>query len=204
MTLADTYLNQVYVTLGISSLPAKEKYEQLNLINTELDRINRALPNPMNIKTTGTINERLVQLALEGYIPKAWHKLQGYDWMGDFAINGFPLSTIISVKSFKAKERLLVSGTGTQYAPTVGWGRFDDPSEFSANRLEAYVFRGFLAIYMPAATAELLDSPAKSVVNIHKHKLVRHIEDFGTDIEASTKNVITATSALTLLETANF
>ena len=66
MTLADTYLNEVYVNLGISGLTAREKYGQLNLINTELDLVNRALPRPMNVKTTGTINERLVQLALEG------------------------------------------------------------------------------------------------------------------------------------------
>ena len=57
----------------------------------------------MNVKTTGTINERLVQLALEGYMPKSWYKLtqKKYQWLGDFGIMSYPLSTIISVKSFK-------------------------------------------------------------------------------------------------------
>ena len=120
------------------------------LINSELDQINNSLPKPMNVKTTGTINERLVQLALEGFAPSAWYELKDkkYQWLGDFALQGYPLSVIISVKSFKAKERLLVSGTGSLHAPTVGWGRFDDPKEFSTSRLEAYLFRGFLCIYV--------------------------------------------------------
>ena len=141
-----------------------EKYKCLDQINSELDKFNQTLSKPMNVKTTGTISERLVQLALEGYMPESWYKLTDskYQWLGDFGIQGYPLSAIISVKSFTAKERLLVSGTGTLHAPTIGWGRFKDPSEFSEERLKAYLFRGFLAIYMPRDTISLLNLNSKS------------------------------------------
>ena len=94
---------------------------------------------------------------------------------------------MVSVKSFKAKERLLVSGTGTLHAPTIGWGRFNVPSEWTKQRLEAYLFSGFLAIYMPSATISLLPSESKKVENFYRRPLICPIKDFGNDLQ---KNII--------------
>lgn len=188
MTQADVYLEQAYKACGISSLSSREKYKHLSAINRQLDIINSQAR--MNVKTTGTINERLVQLALEGFAPSAWYELKTkkYQWLGDFALQGYPLSVIISVKSFKAKERLLVSGTGSLLAPTIGWGRFSDPSEFSKARLEAYLLRGFLCIYMPKTTIDAMELSARQVKNFYGKKLIRDISDFGRDLEGSLIN----------------
>ena len=106
ISLADRYLSDVYTRLGLSKANSKEKYNRLTDINSELDRINSSLPKQMNVKTTGTINERLVQLALEGFMPESWYSLNDnkYQWLGDFGVQGYPLSVVISVKSFKTKE----------------------------------------------------------------------------------------------------
>lgn len=204
MSQADKYLKEVYTKLGIDTLGPEEKYNLLDKINSELDLLNASLPKPMNVKTTGTINERLVQLALEGYMPKSWYRLtlKKYQWLGDFGVMGYPLSTIISVKSFKTKERLLVSGTGSLHAPTIGWGRFDDPKEFSKERLKAYLFRGFLAIYMPSKTISKLSLEAKNLNNHYGKKLIRSINDFGTDLKNSL--ISERTSSTILLNTSGF
>ena len=204
MSQADKYLKEVYTKLGIDSLSPEEKYNRLDEINLELDSLNASLPKPMNVKTTGTINERLVQLALEGYMPKSWYKLtqKKYQWLGDFGIMSYPLSTIISVKSFKTKERLLVSGTGSLHAPTIGWGRFNDPKEFSEERLKAYLFRGFLAIYMPSSTISELSTEAKNLNNHYEKKLIRPINNFGSDLKKSL--ISERTSSTILLNTSEF
>ncbi len=204
MSQADKYLKEVYTKLGIDNLSPEEKYNRLDEINLELDSLNASLPKPMNVKTTGTINERLVQLALEGYMPKSWYKLtqKKYQWLGDFGIMSYPLSTIISVKSFKTKERLLVSGTGSLHAPTIGWGRFDDPKEFSEERLKAYLFRGFLAIYMPSSTISELSTEAINLNNHYEKKLIRPINNFGSDLKKSL--ISERTSSTILLNTSEF
>ena len=69
MALADDYLDQAYQACGVSSLNPREKYKHLSAINKQLDIINSRAR--MNVKTTGTVNERLVQLALEGFAPSA-------------------------------------------------------------------------------------------------------------------------------------
>ena len=71
---------------------------------------------------------------------------ENWKWLGDFVLLGYPLNIIISVKSFTAKERLLVSGTGSTLTPTIGFGLFKNPSEFKSSRLHSYILRGFLAI----------------------------------------------------------
>lgn len=185
MPLADDILNQVYGQLGLTGSTAEQKYLQLAQINAALDAINQA--NRINVKTTGTINERLVELALRAYVPQSWYHLTrgSYDWLGDFGIGAYPLSVVVSVKSFKAKERLLVSGTGTLYAPTIGWGRFDNAAEFGEQRLKVYLLRGFLAIYMPEQTRNQLAPAARQLCNYHGRPLVRAIDDFGTDVRQS-------------------
>jgi len=182
MPLADDLLEQVYNQLGLTNATEEQKYLQLPQINVALDAINQA--NLINVKTTGTINERLVELALRAYAPQSWYHLRrgNYDWLGDFGIGAYPLSVVVSVKSFKAKERLLVSGTGTLYAPTIGWGRFNDPTEFGLDRLKIYLFRGFLAIYMPDQTMQQLEPAARQLRNHYGQSLVRSIGNFGTDI----------------------
>ena len=204
MSQADKYLKEVYTKLGIDTIGPEEKYNNLDRINFELDLINASLAKPMNVQTTGTINERLVQLALEGYMPKSWYRLthKKYQWLGDFGVMGYPLSTIISVKSFKTKERLLVSGTGSLHAPTIGWGRFDDPKEFSEERLKAYLFRGFLAIYMPSKTISELLPEAQNLNNHYGKKLIRSINDFGNDLKSSL--ISEKTSSTILLNTSGF
>lgn len=185
LTKADQYLDLVFQKLKLSESSPKQKYKSLQAINEQLDLINAE--SKMSVKTTGTINERLVQLALEGYAPDSWYKLTAfkYQWLGDFGIQGYPLSVIISVKSFKTKERLLVSGTGSLLAPTVGWGRFEDADEFNYTRLEAYLFRGFLAIYMPQTTLNKLKPNARNRENFFNKPLLRPIDDFGEDLEKS-------------------
>lgn len=187
MTLADDYLDIAYKTCGVAGLTSRNKYQQIDRINHELDKINSKLTKPMNVKTTGTINERLVRLALEGFAPSVWYELheKKYQWLGDFALQGYPLSVVISVKSFKAKERLLVSGTGSLHAPTIGWGRFDDQKEFSVARLEAYLFRGFLCIYMPLQTIKKLSVDARNLKNFYGNDFIRDINSFGRDLEKS-------------------
>jgi len=206
ISLADQYLNDVYTCLGLSKANSKEKYNRLADINSELDRINSSLPKQMNVKTTGTINERLVQLALEGFMPESWYSLNDnkYQWLGDFGVQGYPLSVVISVKSFKTKERLLVSGTGSLHAPTIGWGRFDDKTEFSEKRLEAYLFRGFLAIYMPKETLDGLSLGAKQTLNFYRRPFLRAIDKFGIDMLGSCYSPETKTGVSKLLDISSF
>lgn len=185
MPIADDLLAQVYNTLGLNHATDQQKYGQLDQINAELDAINAL--NRISVKTTGTINERLVELALKAHAPDSWYHLRRgrYEWLGDFGINAYPLSVVVSVKSFKAKERLLVSGTGTLYAPTIGWGRFDDPAEFRQDRLKTYLFRGFLAIYMPDQTIRQLDPLALQLRNYYDRPFIRSNNSFGIDLAAA-------------------
>lgn len=196
ITRADQILDTVYAKLGLSSSSSRQKYENLQKINRELDRLNAR--DKFTIKTTGTINERLVQLALDGYVPKSWYKLTDnkYQWLGDFGIQGYPLSVMVSVKSFKAKERLLVSGTGSLLAPTLGWGRFDDETEFSIDRLDAYLFRGFLSIYLPDSTLNKVTWSARHQKNFFGKPFLRSINDFGLDLENSLQKQTTGIQSL--------
>ena len=63
---------------------------------------------------------------------------------------------LYQLKSYKAKERLLVSGSGSLLVPTIGWGLFDDPNLWKYERLKNYLYRGFIAIYMPKDTLKKL------------------------------------------------
>ena len=117
---------------------------------------------------------------------------------------GSPFNLFVSVKSYKAKERLIVSGTGQNAAPVVGYGLFDDPSEWSPDRVKQYKQRGFVAIYMPKSLYDTLAAmtaltpglpprltrkystsngyPATSIKNIYDRPLLRKLEDFDDDI----------------------
>ena len=106
-------------------------------------------------------------------------------WLGDYIMLGAPFNVVISVKSYKAKERLLVSGSGSLLVPTIGWGLFDDPTEFKLERLKNYLYRGFIAIYMPKSTLKLLDNDSKKLENTHKEIFIRPIENLISDIKKS-------------------
>ncbi|EET49617.1 hypothetical protein [Thalassobium sp. R2A62] len=203
MTFADDTLEQVYAGLGLTNATEEQKCQHLDQINAALDALNAQ--NTMNVKTTGTINERLVELALKARTPDSWYHLRRgrYEWLGDFGINAYPLSVVVSVKSFKAKERLLVSGTGTLYAPTIGWGRFDDPAEFGLERLKTYLFRGFIAIYMPTSTIGQLTPAARQLQNYYGNRFIRSINSFGDDLAAALIPPAQMGGA-SLIETASF
>lgn len=107
---------------------------------------------------------------------------------GDILIPAAPTNILISVKSEKARERLLVSGNRFE---SVGFGFFDEPSEFwSETRINLYKRMGFTAIYMPGPTlsaiAEYL-SARKALdyaININGTQLYRDISNFGSEMKS--------------------
>lgn len=166
-------------------------YAHINEIVAHLQRQNAR--RRINITVTGWISERLCSFGLEAVIagrnggtfdrmPRHWK------WLGDFYFHGEPFNTIISVKSFKAKERLLASGTGNLLSPAVGWGLFDDPSEFSYERIVSYAFRGFMAIYVPDALCEVLDAEVLRFRNINGKRLMRNLSGFVRDFRNAIEN----------------
>lgn len=159
----------------------------------------------IDVSVTGGVTEEICKIALDAAIPGRYDRLpKTWDWVGDFAIMGSPFNLFVSVKSYKAKERLIVSGTGQNAAPVVGYGLFDDPSEWSPDRVKQYKQRGFVAIYMPKTLYDTLAAmipstpglskrlikkyapangyPATDIKNIYDQPLLRKIEDFHTDV----------------------
>lgn len=158
-----------------------------------------------DVKVTGAVTELICKIALDASAPTRYDTLpKTWDWIGDFAIMGSPFNLFVSVKSYKAKERLIVSGTGQNAAPVVGYGLFDDPSEWSPDRVKQYKQRGFVAIYMPKDLYNTLDAmtpktpgltprlirkysaangyPATNIKNIYDRPLLRKLEEFDDDI----------------------
>lgn len=149
-----------------------------------------------DVSVTGFVTERICEIALRAAgetryadVPKNWK------WIGDFAILGTPFNVFVSVKSYKAKERLLVSGTGQNAAPVIGYGLFNDEKEWSPDRVKQYKHRGFVAIYMPndlyKSLAEKIGKkypskkgyPSTDIKNIYDNPLLRKIEDFPRDLK---------------------
>ena len=155
MTQADRILNSVYQQLGIQNATDIQKYNRINNIVIELQ--NRNARRRIGVKTTGTISERLCELALKSSVPTIYNTLgRDWKWIGDFSILGNPFNLIISAKSFKARERLMASGSGNVLSPTVGWGLFDDANEWTRPRIKGYLFRAFIVIYMPSRLLQQL------------------------------------------------
>ena len=134
-------------------------------------------------KTTGTISERLCELALRAKVQGYSRITEDWNWMADFSLLGKPFNLLISVKSFKAKERLLVSGSGNILSPSVGWGLFDDVTEWTVDRVRKYLYRGFIGIYMPSNLYSQLSREAKRIRNINGKPLLRNVENFMRDLE---------------------
>lgn len=181
-SVADEILAEVFRDLGLTT--DEERYAGIYEVIDALRILNAA--KTISSGTTGTISERLAEMGLrlsaEGSFVRTTAK--AWSWAGDFALFGVPFNTLISVKSFKAKERLLVSGSGSQLAPTIGWGLFDDAKEFHhVDRLRAYKLRGFTSIYMPRLLHGVLPAECQNFKNINEKPFLRLIEHFPRDID---------------------
>lgn len=186
-TQADTILNQVYCTLGLNGATDSAKYDRIDDIVIQLQTVNAA--GTINVKTTGTISERLCELALKSTVPDIYNTLgRDWKWIGDFSVLGNPFNLIISVKSFKAKERLMASGSGNVLSPTVGWGLFDDINEWTEPRIKGYLYRAFVVIYMPTILYNQLTSGAKKILNVNNKPFLRKLSKFKTDLRNALVN----------------
>ena len=182
-TIADTLLYEVCNDLGVDPRDPKEIYNNILQIRDKLDEIN--LKKAILVGTTGTITERLCEAGLMSINANYGKLPQNWKWVGDFYIESIPFNVIISVKSFKAKERLLSSGSGNYLSPTIGYGLFNDVNEFKIKRLAMYPFRAFIAIYMPSDTYNLLEEDAKNLRNINNQLFIRKLENFTDDLTAA-------------------
>lgn len=190
-TKADQLLEKAYDKLGLKSCGVSDKYSAINDIVDFLNEENEALKSsgkkPIHEKTTGTISERLCELGLKHVKEQRDHFSyqlfeDGWKWVGDFLISGHPFDLTISVKSFKARERFLASGSGSLLAPTIGWGIFDDPDEWTFRRVENYLYRGFVAIYMPSRLLSTLDRSTRNIMNTNGNKFLRGLDKFTNDL----------------------
>ena len=182
-TKADKILDKVLQNLDIQTSTPGEKFKKIYQIFPELDKLNKQ--ETFSVSTTGTITERICEWGLIDALPSGYFRLTSNDdkWLGDYCILGTPFNIVISVKSYKVKERLLVSGPGSLLVPTIGWGFMDDPNEFKYERLKNYLYRGFIAIYMPNFTLDKIEEKSKSLENTHKQKFIRPIENLVDDIK---------------------
>jgi len=179
-TLADQLIYKACIDLEIDPESPTDIYNNVYRLRDRLKEVNDLSPIPVG--TTGTITERYCEAALIS-INSGYGKLPGdWKWVGDFYIESIPFNVIVSVKSFKAKERLLSSGSGNYLSPTIGFGLFNDSSEFKFNRVAKYPFRAFIAIYMPIDTYEQLEADVQSLKNINNRPFIRKIEDFPRDL----------------------
>ena len=186
MTIADEILSRALMEVGLTAVASpSEKFRRVYEVIEALRLINNE--NTIQVGTTGTISDRICEWALQVVGAHIYYRLTKKDvkWLGDYGLLGYPLNLIISVKSFKAKERLLMSGTGSQLVPTIGFGLFDDPKEFSAARLVSYRLRGFLAIYMPSKTMEQLSQDSLAFLNWNSTSLLRPLEFLPSDLNNS-------------------
>jgi len=187
VTEADSILSDVYQRLNLTDRNDAEKYARINDIVQELQKKNSE--QKIDVKPTGTISERLCELALRAAVPPIYSTLgRDWKWIGDFSILGNPFNLIVSVKSFKAKERLMASGSGNILSPTIAWGLFDDVSEWSENRVKGYLYRAFIAVYMPHSLYDRLSDKVKTVLNINNKPFLRDLSDFIADMRNAVIN----------------
>lgn len=181
-------IGQAIAALGYAGFTPDQLYANVDNIvqylNTEVHAI-----APIAVGTTGSILETLcrygLDAAVEGTGATVTRMPQQWKWVGDFSIPGDPFNLVISCKSFKAKERLLASGSGSALSPTIGWGAFNDPAEFSSARVASYAYRGFVAVYMPEATRAALTDQARAFTNINGNPFIRPHSTMIADIRAA-------------------
>ncbi|KQY75394.1 hypothetical protein ASD25_12730 [Brevundimonas sp. Root1423] len=123
---------------------------------------------------------------MPGHILLNEGRMRAHKAFGDILVPCAPTNVVISVKSEKARERLLYSSNAIE---GVGYGFFDEPEEFwSPSRMALYKRMGFSAIYMPATTlhAVMTEVTGKGhdhhAVNINGTDLYRDLADFGPDM----------------------
>ncbi len=124
--------------------------------------------------------------AMPGHILLNQGKMTDLKALGDILIPCAPTNIIVSVKSEKAKERLLYSANSIE---GIGFGFFDTPSEFwTVRRMQLYKRMGFSAIYMPDSTLMLLQEKLDAekrqsfAVNINGTDLYRPLSRFSVDM----------------------
>lgn len=172
--------------LGLVNQPPATIYAQIDGIVAHLALANAQ--QPFAPATTGNISERLCRFGLQAAVagpnggtfdpmPEYWK------WVGDFYLLGEPFNIIVSVKSFSARERLLASGSGNLLSPTVGWGLFNQPDEFSYDRVVSYAYRGFVAIYAPGALMQGVPADALAFTNVNGRPLLRDLAAFVPTIQ---------------------
>lgn len=179
-------VNGALAALGLEGEPPAATYTQIDQIVAHLQAINAQ--QRIDVVVTGNISERLCRYGLEAAVtgpnggtydrmPRYWK------WVGDFYLLGEPFNIIISVKSFTARDRLLASGSGNLLSPTIGWGLFNQPDEFTYERVVSYAYRGFMAIYAPAALIHALPANVLAFTNINGNALMRDLADFVPNIQ---------------------
>jgi hypothetical protein len=187
---ADILLEQAICAVGLGP-----DDDPLALFNGQL-KIRDALQDmhessPISVQSTGAITERVCEWALKSSIPDGYTRLgKNEKWIGDFSLLGYPFNAVLSVKSFKAKERLLASGLGIILAPTIGFGWFSDPDEFKNARCQSLRDKAFLAIYMPPETLAGVESAARKFKNANGRPLLRSVLRFPEDLVAVRKQLV--------------
>ena len=184
---SDEILESIYGDLGLVT-----DEDKLNAIYPILDKLSAIKRHGLGSGVWGTITERLVEVALRKYAKGVYFKVnrRNDEWVGDFGLFGIPFNTIISVKSYSAKERALTSGSGSALCPTILYAHFLEKNykEFDrSQRLQSYKVRGFTSIYLPKTTFNRLSKEARDFKNINQKPLIRKIEEFGPDIQSATK-----------------
>ncbi len=189
----EIFLQEVLRRSGMAGVAPDIQYANLNAILNARDAASADLEaNGLreDVSLVGGVTELICKIGLEAACPNRYEKLpSGWDWIGDYAITGLPFNLYISVKSYYARERLIVSGTGQGAAPVIGYGLFKDPTEWSPKRVHQYRHRGFVAIYMPSNLYNQLAAmtgrgkPATNITNIYNRPLLRDICDFANDVK---------------------
>lgn len=138
---------------------------------------------PIDGVVTGAISERICEIALIQSRVKFATPRQDWQYLADFVIQGMPHNVFVSVKSFKAKERLLAS---TFRYPTIGFGFFNDRAEWHYDRVCNYVRENFFAIYIPKPLYESLHEKTRAVLNTNQNPFLRDLGSFPYDLQAVT------------------
>lgn len=186
--LYEQYITQAITALGYLGFTDAQIYAHIDdilaYIHTNINAV-----QTISAGATGALLERLCRYGLDAAVAgtqaTARRMPQQWEWLGDYSLPGDPFNLVISCKSFTAKERLLASGTGSALSPTIGWGAFTYPDEFSPDRILSYAYRGFVAIYMPEATRNALSPESLAYVNINGRPFIRARQDFVADIHAA-------------------
>ena len=201
-TQKEMIMEEIIKRSGFAGASARDQYINLDAILLARDAVSAdiaAAGLTEDDSVIGGVSELICKIGLEAAAPGRYAKLpKGWDWIGDYAITGLPFNLYVSVKSYYAKERLIVSGTGQGAAPVIGYGLFKDESEWSPVRVHQYRHRGFVAIYMPSALYVALSTktgsgyPATAIKNIYERPLLRDIKNFADDI----RNVVNSESLI--------